>query len=175
VRILIANAYQPMRGDHAEELAAGLTTALIERGHTAERVRLPFAHDRERLVEQMLALRLAEISDVGELMITIGMPAHLLRHHRKIVWLEVGESEYCTWGAERPNLPLDQQGDLLRAAVIRADRLAIREAARIFAGSAALRRRVRQQHRAAAEPLPASPSSAFDRDSWDAVVEALIR
>jgi hypothetical protein len=173
MRILVASTFVPLRPQSADVLAAWLSVALAERGHDAERVRIPFAVDPATLLEQALALRLTEISDVGELLIAVGAPAYLLRHRRKVLWLPERDREPDPWSVQLEQPGGDRQGMLLRETLIAADKLALGEAQRVFAGSRAGCERLRRSNGVAAEPLPSPIGRADSVGAWDDVVGTL--
>jgi hypothetical protein len=175
MRIFVANTYVPLTPDPLDTLAAHLSTALNARGHTAERVRIPFAPELAEMLEQMLALRLTEVSDVGDLMIAVGAPAHLLRHQRKVLWLSRCDETCGTWVDADWELPLDQQGRLLREAGIAADRLAFGEARRFFAVSTEVCQSALRLSGVAPEPLHPPAADAVSGEAWTAVVERLVQ
>jgi hypothetical protein len=153
VRILVANTYAPLELDGREAAAASLADALAALGHETERVRIPFAEDSKTVLEQILALRLTEISDEGELLIAVGTRAHLLRHRRKVLWLGQGDAERATWNGTSPRAT-----DELLAALRSADRLALAEAERVFAVTSEECDRIWRFGGVLAEPLAESPA-----------------
>ena len=126
-----------------------------DHGHDVDAIRIPFDPDPDALWTQLLAFRLTDVSDAGELLIATGTPCHLLRHPRKVLWL----AEHYPWIDDR-SAALDS----LRAA----DRQACGEATAAFAVSERLCDRIAGSSRCAVELLPPPWS-----ESWDAVVEAL--
>lgn len=75
------------RGGRADALAGALRGA----GHVVEQVWLPVDPDPAHRVERDLAVTLIDVSDAGEILIAVRGPAHLLRHPRRLVWLEPDE------------------------------------------------------------------------------------
>ena len=69
---------------------------------------------------QLLAFRLTDISDVGEVFVATATPAHLLRHPRKVLWL----TEHYPW--------IDDESAAFRS-LRTADRRACAEATAAFA------------------------------------------
>ena len=85
-----------------------------------EQTWLPVDPDPSRIVQRDLAVALTDVSDAGELLITVRAPSHLLRHPNKVVWFE-------------PD-PLDQPASSDRATSI--DQAALADARRVFSTSA---------------------------------------
>jgi hypothetical protein len=172
MRIFVANAFVLFSDGGVDALAADLGTALEGDGHVVERLRIPFEPAPGAMLAQILALRLTEVSDTGELMICLGAPAHLLRHQRKVLW--VGHfGDWATCLGQTRALPRDEQGELLRKAVLTADRISVHEATRVFAASADDRECVRQLSGVVAEPLVPPPGGPPPSQDWTAVVAAL--
>lgn len=92
VRVLIAIAQIPFLRRSTETLAEDLSTALRERGDRAEIVRIPFSwHTPEQLLDHLVATRLMDWTgsegSLGDLLIALELPAYLLPHPQKILWL----------------------------------------------------------------------------------------
>src|SRR5262245_51541730 len=92
MRVLVATVQVPFVRGGAEVLADGLLQALLEAGHQAELVRLPFKwYPPERIPEQMLACRLLDLTEVSgqgvDRVIGLKFPAYLVRHPAKVLWL----------------------------------------------------------------------------------------
>lgn len=111
----------PLRSDDAAGLAARLCQALREHGHDVELIRIPFCEELgERVVEQMLAVRLINLDNV-ERAVALRFPAYLLPHEDRVVWLQ-----------QRAAAPPGAPGVSVRAA----ERSYLAEAVRLHAGSA---------------------------------------
>jgi hypothetical protein len=111
----------PLRADDEAELAERLCEALHEHGHDVELIRIPFREERgERVVEQMLAVRLINLDNVDRA-IALRFPAYLLPHRDRVVWL-----------SRRAQASAGELGASIRAA----ERSYLAEAARVHAVSA---------------------------------------
>ncbi|MFZ1994347.1 MAG: hypothetical protein WAU75_09570 [Solirubrobacteraceae bacterium] len=90
MRVVVASTFAPFgdRDGQADELAGRLRAA----GHVVEQIWLPVDPDPARRVERELAVALTDVSDAGEVLIAVRAPAHLLRHPRRIVWLQEGDA-----------------------------------------------------------------------------------
>ena len=126
MKMLIATVQVPFVRGGAEILAETLCERLRDAGHTVEIVALPFrSHPPERLLDQMLASRLFDLSDsCGETVdrvIGLKFPAYLVPHPNKVLWLvHQHRQAYDLWA--------DPQGDLLKSPNGAAVRDAIRHA-----------------------------------------------
>ena len=92
MRILITTVQVPFVRGGAELLAEQLLGALIQAGHEAEIVAIPFKwYPAERLLDQMLACRLLDITESAgtsiDRVIALKFPAYLMPHPNKVVWL----------------------------------------------------------------------------------------
>jgi hypothetical protein len=158
MRVLIASAFRPAaRADHSD-LGHALELALRDVGHDVEAIRIPFDPDPDPdvLWPQLLAFRLTDVSDIGELLVATATPCHLLRHPRKVLWLT---EHYPSIDDESAAF------HLLRTT----DRRACCESAAAFAISQRLCDRIARSSGRAVEPL--SPPR---EGSWHTVVAALM-
>lgn len=152
--VLLASAFRPSWEPGQEDIARHLEAALRDHGHEVESIRIPFDRDPDALWSQLFAFRMANVSDVGDLLVATSTPCHLLRHRRKVLWL----TEHYPW--------LDDESPALRSLMI-ADRQACAEASAAFAVSEPLCRRIA---RSGAGPVQLLPPPL---ESWDRVVAAL--
>lgn len=176
-RILLANSQVPFARGGAELLVDGLAAALVERGHTVDRVALPFSlSSRAQLVRSALAWRLLDLEAVEgrpvDLVIATRFPSYLVRHPNKVVWLihqlrQVYDLEGSRY-SDFDDSPRDRRAAEM---VRRMDRRTLGEARRRFAISKNVAERLRRFNGLDAEPLyPPSPlAPLLDRPSSDEV------
>lgn len=155
MRVLIASPFRPWVEPGQKDLGRELELAMQDHGHEVDAIRIPFDPDPGALWTQLLAFRLTDVSDVGELLVTTGTPCHLLRHPRKVLWL----TEHYPW--------IDDQSIVLES-LGAADRQACDEAMAAFAVSPRLCDRIVRSSSRAVEPLPPPLEG-----SWASVVAAL--
>lgn len=153
--ILVASEFRPSWEPGQEDLGRTLELALRDHGHEVEAIRIPFDRDPRALWAQLFALRMTNVSDVGDLLVATGTPCHLLRHRRKVLWL----TEHYPW--------LDN-GSAAVASLSVADHQACGEASAVFAVSEHLCDRIAGSSGRAVKPLPPPPQG-----SWEGVVAAL--
>jgi hypothetical protein len=153
--ILVASGFHPTWEPGRDDLGRALEQAFRDHGHEVESIRIPFDRDPKEVWAQLFALRMTNVSDVGDLLVATGTPCHLLRHRRKVLWL----TEHYPW--------LDDGSPTL-ASLGMADHQACGEASAVFAVSQRLSDRVARSSGRAVEPLPPPP-----RGSWECVVAAL--
>jgi hypothetical protein len=155
MRVLIASPFRPSREPGQTDLGHALEVAMRNRGDEVDAIRMPFDPDPDLLWTQLLAFRLTDVSDVGELLVATGTPCHLLRHPRKVLWL----NEHYPWIDNQ-----DAELESLRSA----DRQACEEATAAFAVSPVLCDRISRSGGRRVEPL--QPPG---QGSWDAVIATL--
>src|SRR3984957_18343994 len=117
---------------------------LVERGHAAEVVYIPYTDELDLILPQMAAFRLIKLEDYFERVITLRPPAHMVRHPCKVVWfIHHLRMFYDLWGTQYCPVQDDASGLALRAAIIAADNAALSEAHRVFTNSRVVGDRMR--------------------------------
>jgi glycosyltransferase involved in cell wall biosynthesis len=166
LRILIATVRVPFVNGGAELHAEGLRQALVDAGHQAEIVSMPFKwYPPERILDQMLACRLLDLSEtVGvpvDRLIGLKFPAYLIPHPRKVIWvLHQHRQAYDLWQHPLNDLHLYANGAEVRAAIHRADTELIPQARQVFANSQNIALRMRTYCGLNAAPLYHPPRGA---------------
>ena len=79
----------PFVSGGAEACASGLRQALLEHGHEAEIVSIPFKwYPPDEIVRQMLIWELVDLTEANgktiDLVIALKFPAYLVRHSNKV-------------------------------------------------------------------------------------------
>lgn len=175
MRIVIATVQVPFVWGGAEYLAKGLEEALERAGHEAEIVTVPFKwYPPERLPEHILACRLFDLTESCgnkiDLLIGLKFPAYYFRHPNKVLWiLHQYRQAYELWGSEYPDLHLSPLGPAVREAIMRADNLYLKEAARIFTISQNVSSRLWRFNSIASTPLyhPCPGANKFYCETYD--------
>lgn len=166
MRILIATTHVPFIRGGAEAHAEGLRDALVNEGHEAEIVAVPFKwYPPEKILDHMLACRLLDLSEVAgtpvDLLIGLKFPAYLIPHKNKVLWvLHQFRTAYELWDHALGDLIYSPNGDEVRDAIHEADRRIIPEARKVFANSDNVARRLREFCGVEAEPLYHPPPNA---------------
>lgn len=166
MRILIATTQVPFVRGGAEAHAEGLKDALVEAGHVAEIVAIPFKwYPPERIPEQMLACRLLDLSESCgrriDRVIGLKFPAYLIPHPDKVLWiLHQHRSAYELWDGAISDLRHFPEGQLVRDLIRQADRRHIPEARAVFANSRTVAERLRRYCDIEASPLYHPPPGA---------------
>jgi glycosyltransferase involved in cell wall biosynthesis len=154
MRIAVATTFVPLIEGGGEKLASELVSTLRDHGHEVELIRIPFMSDPAFMVEQMLAVRLMDVSDQGELMICLRTPSYLLRHPNKVIWfLHHHRGAYDLWGTPLQDIQPGPHAEQIRASFIASDNLAFAESRKIFGISRTVCERIESHNGFAARPL----------------------
>jgi hypothetical protein len=157
LKIVVASSVSPFNNRGRPEVFRGLAENLLRVGHQVEEIWLPFDDDPERVVEQLLAVRLTDIRDAGELLICRRSPSHLLEHPNKVVWFEDLGDDSGQLGADAT-----------------ATARAFAQARRVFSTSVAVSERLRRWLGVETEVLHPPLGDPQLGISWDAVVGRLL-
>jgi glycosyltransferase involved in cell wall biosynthesis len=134
-------------------------------------VEIPFLSAWDQMLEQMLAIRLMDVSDRADVLVAIRTPSYLLRHPNKRVWfIHHHRGAYDLWDTPYQDIPSTPHGLGVRNAIIAADNLYLREARRIFTNSQIVAGRLREYngldgtvlYPPLGEPAPFVPGVAED-------------
>ncbi len=167
MRVIIATVQVPFIRGGAELHAEGLKNALIEAGHEAEIVAVPFKwYPPQRVLDHMLACRLLDLTEVAgtpvDLVIGLKFPAYLIPHPNKVLWiLHQHRTAYELW--DHPSLSdlnYYPDGVMVRDAIRQADRNLVAEAKAVFANSKNVAQRLKEFCGISAKPLYHPPPNA---------------
>ena len=159
MRILLATTQVPFVRGGAEVLAEGLREALVDGGHEAEIVAVPFKwYPPGRILDNMLACRLLDLTEVcgirTDLLIGLKFPAYHIPHPAKALWIvHQHRTAYDMWCHPMGDLHRYPNGKQVRDAIEQADRKLIPEARVIATISKNVSRRLEQYCGIASQPL----------------------
>lgn len=165
MKIAIINNCSPFVRGGAELLAEGLRDKLLEAGHRATLIRVPFRWEPPvAILRSLLTCRLLRISNADRV-VALKFPVYCVDHSHKRVWLlHQFRQAYDLWGTPLQGIPNTAEGLAVRNAVIRADNLWLRSAERIYTNSPITRERLMRFNSIEAEVLyPPLPSSELLR------------
>ena len=135
-------------------IVSWLEQVLRQRGHKVDTLRFPFSDEPGDILEQSMALRLIDVSESGDRLITVRSPSHLLKHPRKVSWfIHHYRGAYDLWGTKYQSLPSTPEGDATRQAIISADNVGLRECQKIFCNSKVVQQRVKRFNQLDSEVL----------------------
>jgi hypothetical protein len=159
MRILIATVQVPFIRGGAEIHAEGLRDALVQAGHEAEILAIPFKwYPPEKILDHMLACRLLDATEVAgtrvDRLIGLRFPAYLIPHPNKVLWiLHQHRTAYDLWDHTLSDLVHYPNGSQVRDAIQQADRKLIPEARAVFANSHNVAQRLKRYCDIDATPL----------------------
>ena len=136
MKVAIVNNCVPFISGGAEHLADALKEKLIERGHEATLIRIPFQWTpAESILDHVLACRLLSIRSVDRV-IGLKFPAYLVPHDNKVLWLlHQFRQAYDLWGTPYQDIPGTPAGLKIRQAIIEADNQFLPESRKIYTNS----------------------------------------
>jgi glycosyltransferase involved in cell wall biosynthesis len=149
MRIAICHPHTPFMRGGGEAHTEALTRALRRAGHEVDIVAFPFKwYPPSELVYQMGLWRSVDLSEANgveiDMVIALKFPAYLVRHERKIVWL-IHQHRAAYELYDHPaygDLARYDEGPEVRDMIWRADRVALKEAKRVFTNSENVRDRL---------------------------------
>jgi glycosyltransferase involved in cell wall biosynthesis len=145
VRVLVASTYVPFLRGGGVQIVDELTLKLREYGHEVDTVMIPFHSYPPEMVEQMLGMRLLDLSEAGDRLIAIRTPSYILPHPDKVLWfIHHHRGAYDLWGTEFGDIRNTAEGRRLRDAIRAADARYLPEAKRIYTNSKVVGDRLRQ-------------------------------
>jgi glycosyltransferase involved in cell wall biosynthesis len=134
--VLVASTYVPFIEGGGRMIVRDLARALRAREHEVDTIEIPFLSTWDTMLEQMLAIRLMDVSAAADVLVAIRTPSYLLRHPNKRLWfIHHHRGAYDLWGTPYQDVPSTPEGLGTREAIIAADNEYLREARRIFTNS----------------------------------------
>jgi len=154
MKVLIASTIVPFIEGGGTFIVDWLESMLREYGHEVDVLRIPFLSAYRGMPSQMLALRLMDIAQHGDRLITIRTPSYLLRHPNKVLWfIHHHRGAYDLWGTPYQDIPDTPEGNACRRSIVMSDQLAFSEARRIYTNSAVVAKRLEQYNDVKAEVM----------------------
>lgn len=145
MKIIIASTIIPFVEGGGTFIVDWLEEKLNEYGHQAQAVKMPYSSNYNQLMSQNLGLRMYHLENYCDRLITIRMPAYLLKHPDKYMWFIHHYREfYDLWDTEYSQFPAVNRTHAIREFVKRSDDLAFGEAKRIYTNSQVVSRRLTQ-------------------------------
>ena len=164
--ILICTTQVPFTRGGAESHVAGLQRALVEAGHNAEVVALPFKwYPPTEIMRGAMAWRMLDVTAANgtpvDLVIGMKFPAYLVAHERKVLWiLHQHRAAYNLWGTQFDDLSMYPEGVRVREWIHHCDGRFIPEAKKVFANSKTVAERLQRYNNIESEPLYHPPPRA---------------
>ena len=153
MRILVAGSCSPFSGREEIHWTTTITKALKKKSYEVDTFMLPFVNNPLLIPEQMMSLRLLDVKNSCDLLLTIGYPAFVLNHpHKRVLLFSLSSSLHEHFGTEYGVLSTPQY-ERIRDTVQGAERTCLREAERILCASDTLAVQVKTQYRLPAMAL----------------------
>lgn len=153
MKILIAGSVNEYSSYEEEGIVKILAEELKRKGHTVDSFLLPYKPDPLTLPDQILAYSMLDVN-TAELLITVGYPACVIEHPRKIIYLlETVPMLHEYWDTEYGVLGNRQYSDIL-ITVNNIEQRCFNEAKRVFCASKILQNDLRSRHGLSASLLP---------------------
>lgn len=136
MKIIIASTIVPFIEGGGTFIVDWLDTILKKYGHKTEVLKIPFHSHPPEMLQQMMALRLLDVTASADMLIAIRTPSYLIRHPNKVLWfIHHHRGAYDLWDTQYQDIPATEEGLQIREAFIQADNLAFSEARKIFTNS----------------------------------------
>jgi len=154
MKIILASCVAPFVEGGSTFIVDWLGEMIQAFGHEVDVLKLPFSSKGPEMLEQMLALRLIDVSQHGDRLIAIRTPSYLLRHPNKVLWfIHHHRGAYDLWGTKYQDLPNTPEGIRYRDSIINADNRAFSEARAIFCNSQVVADRLKKFNNVNSEVL----------------------
>lgn len=133
MKIAIVNNRVPFIYGGAEFLADSLRDKLIEHGHEAIVIKIPFQwNPPDKILDSMLACRLLKLENTDRV-IALKFPAYYIEHPNKVLWLlHQFRQAYDLWGTEYQCLPSNAEGIRIRECIINSDNHSLTKVKKIY-------------------------------------------
>jgi glycosyltransferase involved in cell wall biosynthesis len=166
MNILICTTQVPFTKGGAESHVEGLRRALIEGGHKAEIVALPFKwYPPTEIMRSAMAWRMLDVSAANgtsvDLVIGMRFPAYLVAHPKKVLWImHQHRSAYNLHGTPFDDLSTYPDGARVREWIQDCDDRFIPDARKVFANSKTVADRLKRYNKIESETLYHPPPLA---------------
>lgn len=154
MKIAIVTNCVPFIYGGAEFLADSLKDKLIEYGHKAQVIQVPFAWEpSSRVLEHILACRLLKIGNTDRV-IALKFPAYYIEHDNKVLWLlHQFRQAYDLWDTPYQGIPSTPEGFKIREAIINSDNKYLSEVKKIYTNSKVVSNRLKKFNNIESEVL----------------------
>jgi glycosyltransferase involved in cell wall biosynthesis len=166
MNILICTSQVPFVAGGAELHVANLKRALIEAGHEADIVALPFKwYPPREIIRSALAWRMLDVTEANgkpvDMVIGMKFPAYLVEHPRKVLWvIHQYRSAYDMAGTDYDDFHNYADGAATRMFVKQVDENFIPRALKVYANSQNVAARMLRFNNIHSEPLYHPPPRA---------------
>jgi glycosyltransferase involved in cell wall biosynthesis len=145
LRIAVLNSCLPFVRGGAEYLADALAAKLIEFGHQAAVIKIPFRwYPSEKVLDHILACQSMRLPNVDRA-IGLKFPAYFVPHPNKVLWLlHQFRQAYDLWGTQYQDIPATPQGLRIREVIVQSDNNLLRHVPKIYTNSHVVSERLKR-------------------------------
>ncbi len=144
MKIIIASTIVPFVEGGGTFIVDWLEEKLNEYGHQAQAIKIPYSSNYNYLLSQNIGLRMYHLEECCDRLITIRMPAYLLKHPDKYLWFIHHYREfYDLWDTEYNAFPREDRTYAIREYMKRADEVAFEESKKIYTNSQVVSNRLK--------------------------------
>jgi len=145
MKFALVSSFVPFIKGGGTAIVEWLEQKLVEHGHQVETIFLPFVETMDRMLDQMLAYRMLDITESVDRMVAFRPPAYLVRHPHKILWfIHHFRAYYDLWDTEYRGCPDNPTTQAFRARLMDIDETALHESQAIYTNSAVVSQRLRR-------------------------------
>ncbi|MDQ1573014.1 MAG: hypothetical protein QOH44_573 [Actinomycetota bacterium] len=178
MKIAVVTSIVPFVFGGGRNIVEWLAEALREAGHEVDIIALPFDESPGRIVAQMAAFRMIDLTDEADLVVCVRPPSYLVQHPRKVLWfLHQIRPYYDLWDTEYRGFGDTAVARARRDMIRRVDDRAFAEAARVFTISQVVTDRLAMYNGVESEVLfpPISNPSSFSSSGYGDEIVAVSR
>lgn len=178
MKIALVSSAVPMIFGGGRFIVEWLEEALLEHGHSVEKIYLPSTDDPETIFDQMIAFRLLDLSDTADQIITFRPPAHVVPHPNKVAWfIHHVRAYYDLWGTPYSPVTPTPYWETFRKRLMRADTAALSETRKLFTNSKVVSQRLKDFNGLESETLypPVNKPERFRSDTYGDEIVCICR
>lgn len=154
MRIGVISSFVPHVDGGYRMFVNQLAPELEKKGHSVEKVWLPYSGDPETMFSEMVGFRMMDLDQNFDLVICCRPPAHVIKHRRKVVWFIHHERIfYDLWDSDYNGFTKNLYWQSFRHHLIDADTRTLSEAHAVFSNSQIVSDRLRRFNDINAEVL----------------------
>lgn len=136
MKIALVTSIVPFVQGGARNIVIWLDAMLRDKGHETEIITLPFDESPEKIIPQMAAFRMIDLTDRADLVICFRPPSYMIRHPRKVLWfIHHVRAYYDLWDTEYRGFADTEVSRARREVIMHADTRALDEASMVFTNS----------------------------------------
>lgn len=155
MKVLIASTIVPFVEGGGTFIVDWTAKKLREFGHQVEVFKIPFSHYPPYMIEQMLAVKLFNVADSCDRLVSIRTPSYLLQHSNHICWfIHHYRLAYELWDTSfQTEITKDADGLRFRQTILNADNHHLRKLKKIFTNSKEVSGRLKKYNNLDSEVL----------------------